>query len=421
MVYQQDQSHNLPRHLAGRSGGEKKYFVGMHRAVHPSVTIAHVRELMPRMGITRVANVTGLDRIGVPVVTVCRPNARSLAVSQGKGLDLEAATASGLMEAAEFFHAEHIELPLKLGSLSELSHSHRFVDVDRLPRVANSRFDRNLVMLWIEGQDLLSGEPRWLPFESVRANFTLPAPPGSGCFDCSSNGLASGNTGAEATCHAICEIIERDATALWNLISPAERTLTGVRLGTVKDKACGEVLGKLEEADFDVAAWETTTDVGVPAFFCMIADRRNPANHHGVGAGAHPAPNIALLRALTEAVQVRTTYISGARDDLLPDEYGERQRASRRRIAARLLAEQSPVRDFGSITDRSQRSFAADLEWLLERLRAVGVREAVSVDLSKSWFGLSVVRVVIPGLEGPDDHDAYAPGERACRLIGATT
>ena len=34
---------------------------------------------LARMGITRVANVTGLDRVGVPVVTVVRPNARSLA------------------------------------------------------------------------------------------------------------------------------------------------------------------------------------------------------------------------------------------------------------------------------------------------------------------------------------------------------
>lgn len=61
------------------------------------------------MGITRVADVTGLDRIGIPVVMVCRPNARSLAVSQGKGIDIEAATVSGLMESVELYHAEHIE------------------------------------------------------------------------------------------------------------------------------------------------------------------------------------------------------------------------------------------------------------------------------------------------------------------------
>jgi ribosomal protein S12 methylthiotransferase accessory factor len=143
------------------------------------------------MGITRVADVTGLDRIGIPVMMVCRPNARSLAVSQGKGIDLDAATASGLMEAVELYHAEHIERPLKLGSMAELSHSHRFAEIERLARVAGRRFTKDVVTLWIEGREIVSGEARWLPFESVRANFTIPPPPGSGFFDCGSNGFSS--------------------------------------------------------------------------------------------------------------------------------------------------------------------------------------------------------------------------------------
>ena len=67
---------------------------------------------MPTMGITRIANITGLDRLGIPVVMVCRPNSRSIAVSQGKGLTLDAAKASGLMESVETFHAESITRPL---------------------------------------------------------------------------------------------------------------------------------------------------------------------------------------------------------------------------------------------------------------------------------------------------------------------
>ncbi|MDZ5697900.1 YcaO-like family protein [Chelativorans sp. M5D2P16] len=404
-----------------RSDGAKEVFLGSHRTVAPSETVARVNKLMSWMGITRLANVTGLDRIGVPVVMVCRPNARSLAVSQGKGIDLAAAAASGLMEAAELYHAEHIDLPLKLGSYSELAQSHAFVDVDRLPKVSDIPFDQNLVTLWIEGVDLFSGTSRWVPFESVRTNFTLPLPPGSGYFDCSSNGLASGNTMVEAVCHAICEVVERDATALWNRIPSKDRARTGLNLDSVADEACREVLGKLERTEFDVTAWETTSDVGVPAFFCLITDRRSPRNHHGVGAGAHPAPGIALLRALTEAIQVRTTYISGARDDLLPEEYTETERARKARVAARLRAEHLPERDFGAIPDRSSDNFADDLAWLLSRLRAVDVREVVAVDLSKSWLGLSIVRIVVPGLEGPDDHDAYVPGERTRRLLGGAS
>jgi hypothetical protein len=38
-------------------------------------------------GVTRIANLTGLDGTGIPVVMVCRPNARSSAVFNGKGVD----------------------------------------------------------------------------------------------------------------------------------------------------------------------------------------------------------------------------------------------------------------------------------------------------------------------------------------------
>ena len=50
-------------------------------------------------------------------------------MSQGKGLTLEAAKASGVMEAIELYHAERIELPLKLGSARELASKHRLLDL----------------------------------------------------------------------------------------------------------------------------------------------------------------------------------------------------------------------------------------------------------------------------------------------------
>ncbi|WP_210200003.1 YcaO-like family protein [Mesorhizobium sp. WSM4313] len=379
--------------------------------------IARIRPHWARMGITRVANVTGLDRIGIPVVMVCRPNARSLAVSQGKGIDLESATASGLMEAAELYHAEHIERALKLGSMAELSQSHRFAEIGRLARITRKAFTKDIVTLWIEGREMISGGMRWLPYESVRANFTVPPPPGSGFFDCSSNGLASGNTADEAIHHGICEIIERDATALWNRMPSASRRRTGVDLGSAPDGPCCDVLKKLEDADFEVAAWETTSDVGVPAFFCLIADRRDQNSHYGIGAAAHPVPETAFLKALIEAAQVRTTYVSAARDDLTAEEYGEDYRDKRRRQAERLLAERSGTRRLGPAEGRAAHGIARNVAWLVERLQAAGVSEIITVDLSKEDIGLPVVRVVIPGLEGPDDHDAYMPGERARRTL----
>jgi YcaO-like protein with predicted kinase domain len=64
------------------------------RGVPVEETLARIRPLMTVAGITRVADVTGLDTLGIPVVMVVRPNARSLSVAQGKGLDLSAAKIS---------------------------------------------------------------------------------------------------------------------------------------------------------------------------------------------------------------------------------------------------------------------------------------------------------------------------------------
>ena len=169
------------------------------------------------MGITRVANVTGLDAVGVPVVMVCRPNSRSVAVSQGKGIDLASARASGLMEAAELYHAETITLPLRLATYEELRYQYNVVEIDELPRDSDSRFHPNLRLLWCEGRDLLNEENVFVPYEMVHTNYTTPLPDGHGCFTATSNGLASGNATIEAISHGICEVMERDATALWKL------------------------------------------------------------------------------------------------------------------------------------------------------------------------------------------------------------
>src|SRR4051795_11994988 len=77
----------------------KEFRRGAHRAVPPAETLARVRPLMARMGITRLGNITGLDRIGIPVAVAVRPNSRSVSVSQGKGLDSGQGVGSGAVGA----------------------------------------------------------------------------------------------------------------------------------------------------------------------------------------------------------------------------------------------------------------------------------------------------------------------------------
>ena len=73
-----------PFSLDNGDTGVKGFFDGTHRLIAPEDTLDRTRPLMPVMGITRLANLTGLDIVGLPVVMAVRPNARSLAVSSGK-------------------------------------------------------------------------------------------------------------------------------------------------------------------------------------------------------------------------------------------------------------------------------------------------------------------------------------------------
>src|SRR6266571_736709 len=166
---------------------------GTHRSASLDDTLKRALRLAPVMGITRVANVTGLDSVGIPVVMVCRPNSRSVAVSQGKGIDLASARASGLMEAVELYHAETITRPLRLATYEELRYQHNIVDIDELARGSASLFHPNLRLLWCEGRDLLKEDNVFVPYEMVHTNYTTPLPDGHGCFTATSNGLASGN------------------------------------------------------------------------------------------------------------------------------------------------------------------------------------------------------------------------------------
>jgi ribosomal protein S12 methylthiotransferase accessory factor len=400
---------------------KKLFRGGTQRVVPPAETVARVRQLSPVMGITRVANVTGLDSIGVPVVMVCRPNARSLAVSQGKGLDLDAARASGLMESVELWHAERMPHPLKLATWNELRFSHRMVGVEGLPRLSAGSFHANHKLLWVEGTNLYDGAGTWVPYEMVHANYTLPLPTGSGSFVMSSNGLASGNHLLEAVSHGLCEVIERDATTLW--VYSGERAQAGRRvdLATVDDPGCREVLARYDRAGVAVGVWETTSDVGVAAFLCVIVERdpdRLRLLYPTHGMGCHPVREVALLRALTEAAQSRLTFIAGSRDDSGRDKYKIARDAE---VIERTRAEiaRPGARSFRDAPTFVRETFEEDVAFLLERLRTVGVGEAVCVDLTRPELGIPVVRVIVPGLESVHEAPGYVPGPRARRAAEA--
>ncbi len=363
------------------------------------------------MGITRIGNITGLDRIGIPVAVAVRPNSRSVSVSQGKGLDLTQAMASALMEAIEGFHAEEVGEGWR-AAYRDLA-ADRCV-VDPLALCTTGRpFDVDATICWLEGFDLLHQEPCWVPAEIVHTDYTLPL---DGYFLAGSNGLASGNHMVEAINAAICELVERDAVAMWSASGIRARSQRALDIASVDDPDCRELLARYDEAGIAVRLWNVTTDIGIPAFVCDIRDPSSTVPgrlRHFHGGGCHPDRAIALSRALTEAAQTRLTYIAGIRDDLLPAEYEEPPTAEIVDALLDALRQECTPHLFLEVPGFAADDLGRDLRWQLERLQSAGFARAIAVNLTRPEFEIPVVRMVIPGLEGDIRHPHYAPGRRA--------
>jgi YcaO-like protein with predicted kinase domain len=402
----------------------KRFRIGTHRALNPVQTLERLLPLASAFGITRVANITGLDHIGIPVVVAYRPNSRSLSVSQGKGLTLDQARVSALMESIESWHAERIALPLRLASSAEMRVRHRVVDAAQLPQLSISRYHDHLRLPWVEGLDIAVDKPVWVPYEMVHLDLTLPLPEGSGCFPMSSNGLASGNHPRESAVHAVSEVIERDAYALWQFRPPKDRQGRRLDLASISDEACRQLIDRFEAAGMLVAVWDMTSDVGVAAYRSTIITSGDDALrplYPSSGLGCHPSRDVALFRALSEAAQSRLTRISGSRDDVERAEYELTRNPDRLSAVRQRLTNEKGVRAHDEAPSHDAEDCGGDLAWIVNHLRNAGYPQVVLVDLTHPEVCIPVVRAVVPGLETKPGGPGYVPGARVRKLVGASS
>ncbi|MDD1670653.1 MAG: YcaO-like family protein, partial [Methanomicrobiales archaeon] len=174
---------------------KKAYRVDTHRAVSPEETLARVSEKIPVAGITRVADITSLDRVGIPVFSSIRPTAQEGAVSvyNGKGATPAEARVSAVMEGIERYSAEIHGHEMAFGTFPEMAAKGEVVD----PRSLNlpRRADPAGRLPWVGAWDIVADEGVLVPAHAVFHPLPRGCPP---LFRTNTNGLASGNTLEEA-------------------------------------------------------------------------------------------------------------------------------------------------------------------------------------------------------------------------------
>jgi YcaO-like protein with predicted kinase domain len=381
------------------------------RICAPADTVAALRPFFGRLGITRVARQTGLDEIGIPCFAAIRPNSQSLATNQGKGVDDDAAMASAVMEAAEYAVAERPTCRVFRATASALEADGRrlYHAAQMLP--AGQALVRDAVIGWVEGTELLTGNSVLVPLAAVALG---TAAAGETRISRSTNGLASGNCREEAIFHALCELIERDATTLWGLRPPARAEASEIDPRDFEDPVVDDMTTKIADAGFTLRLFDQTSDIGIPVIYATIHGETGSNAYFDLaaGAGCHPVASRAALRAITEAAQTRITNIAGARDDFDPSDYARTRPAPHFQLAG--PAAPSAPTPSGL---RSGRSLKTLIEFCLDRLRACSINEVIAVDLGGGEFGISVLKLLAPGLEDRGPNSNWRPGRRATAAI----
>jgi ribosomal protein S12 methylthiotransferase accessory factor len=356
---------------------------GTHRAATLAQTWKRFAPAARRAGITRIADITGLDTLGIPVFAAIRPLGKSLSTQQGKGLTSEAARISALMESLETYTAEQARGTVR-GAYRTLARKRRVVDVRKLPR-PRGRLDLDASWRWIEGWDLVANEAVLVPLECVTLDTTFTRPP---VFDISSNGLASGNVLVEAIVHGLCEVLERDAEARWRR-SGGDRRIV---LDTIDDPACRTLIERITKTGSRVFVWDLEGDI--PVIGCAIVEDPHEIAWRPLGVyqgfGAHLTPEVAIARALTEAAQTRLTYIAGGRDDFFPFDY---ERATDPEMVAAMWERRSgDAVDARDLPRFATRGLGEDLEMLCGLCESV-----IAVELTLPDLGVPVAKVIVPG------------------------
>jgi thioglycine synthase len=403
---------------------------GTARTIPVKATLEKAMQVCHRIGVTRVANITNMDRLGIPNYSAVLPGTEDyIWVYSGKGITRQQAKASALMESIE----RYCSLPSSTrvfirGTIMELAKSYTLIHPDDVIEPLNFQYREDMVMDFLQGFDLLTSKIILIPAPLVLFRYS-PSPPAVNPFAFHhTNGLASGNVLEEAVCHALCEVIERDAASIseiraraipFHVLKTLEKTLRergyvfssipsdrfmddytiyrDVEISGDQLESAQELTRRFHDSDLPLLIKDITSDIGIPTFAAGSVEWiSHDYGYLTEGHGSHPDARIALSRAITEVSQARAANIQGARDDLRKIHYGENNTDDKR--AWQFIPSNEKI-SFNEIRSFYNEDILDDIKLIVQNLKNVGFKTAAIVDLTNPELGIPVVRAIIPGLE----------------------
>ena len=375
-----------------------KYFGCTHRAIPPKITIKNVEGKLKRAGVTRIAEITHLDRLGIPVYSAIRPGAAEGAVSiyAGKGATKNQAKASAMMEAFERYSAEINKADTDKFERGAFPEKENALDPETLILPSLPFEVEKTPLDWIKSIEITNDQEYLVPANAVYHPYIPPS--GSSLFKSNTNGLASGNRIEEAVYHGITEVVERDA---WSIFEAKKEPKSEVNCEGIENPLIKDMLAKFTKAGVDVKLLDLTADVKITTIAAVSDDTvlKDPALL-SLGVGTHLNPEVAVIRALTEVAQSRATQIHGTREDTTRAVFMRKAGYDRmKRINKHWFSDSHKLIDISQIKDKSKATFKEDIETCINILGKNGFKKIYYVDLTRSEVEIPVTRVIIPGME----------------------
>lgn len=348
-----------------------------------------------RAGVTRLADITGLGELRLPVFQAVRPAAHSLTVSQGKGASPLAARVAALLEASELAAAEALPRPEGQKPLAALPEAARRCWAGTSEPLTID-LDPALTRHWVEGRVLGSGEAMPMPWDLLSLDFTRPPLE----YAANSDGLATGNTREEAIFAALCELLEYHCVAEFEALAPVQRRARQIRAASIRDPVLARELRLVTAAGFTPRLWSIGEEHGVPVIACELFGPEPALDHMTPtgGSACHPDRTRAALGALREAVQGRATLVAGARDDIVPEHYST-GRCRARALVVATLAVSDGVLDWSELSAPHWTTTGEGLTLVQAAIARVTARPVVVFEHAPPAAGLHIVHALAPGLK----------------------
>ncbi len=401
---------------------------------------------------------TSLDRTGLPVwVAAFFPDDPSLhglmPYGVGYGLTDEAAVLGALGEAAEMLWSTLglRDKPRTRGSYLDLVASvgvGGIADPLTLGLPAGSPVDRDTVLEWVEGTRAKDGSTVLVPID-VSACGPLELTPGYVPFtNLITNGMGAGPDLEWAIGHGLCEVLQRDGNGL--LFRAMD---TGVLMNFPGElpATTQAMLDRFGGAGIRLLPKYATDQFGIPNIYCVGHDTDGrlpsaPIMLTACGEGCHPDRIQALEKAVCEfaSSRVRKAFAHGPASlvqTVAPPGYVDRFMAQ-----AGGAGKSTDSRAFTSMRDWTGRQAAELQSWLADtvlsvrshknffslpeavapdsrargkiardRVEAAGL-DIIYVDMSPADRSITVVKVIVPGLE-VETMSYYRLGERNTRKL----